>query len=72
MLTAYVNVDTPMSQQMMDALTVHESRCVFTQKKHVSETDVRQFLVDEFSQSLADEFSADFLVSAPEVLADPR
>lgn len=64
MLTAYVNVDVPMSQEMMDALTVHEARCVFSRKKQVSEVDVRQFLADEFSQSLADEFSSDFLVSS--------
>ena len=66
MLTAYVNVDVPMSRPMMDALTVHEARCIFTRKKQVSEADVRQFLVDEFSQSLADEFTSDFLVSNPD------
>lgn len=50
-----------MPQHMLEDLTLHETYCVMSNITKVNETEVRQWLLDNFDQHMSDDFSSDYL-----------
>lgn len=66
MLSVYVNTATPMSKDMLLALTRFEGCAVFTKQKTCTEQEVRDFLKAFYSADLVGEFDPSMMVSIPE------
>jgi len=64
-LSPIVNTDIKMSKQMLEALGLHETRCVVTGVKTVTEESVRAFLSDRYGEKFASKFDPKFLFSSP-------
>ena len=65
-LSPYVNVEVKMPKDILRALVLHEFNCVGNQINSVTEESVKQFLVDRYSQSMADKFKTEYLLSIQE------
>ena len=65
-LSPFVNVEVKMPTDILKALTMHEFNCVGTQTKAVTEESVKEFLVKRYSQSMADKFKPEYLLSIQE------
>jgi hypothetical protein len=63
-LSPIVNTDIKMPAKMLDALTVHETRCVISGVKSVTEESVKAFLTDRYGEKLASTFDPKFLFSS--------
>jgi hypothetical protein len=64
-LSPIVNTEIKMPKQMLDALGLHETRCVVTGVKEVTEESVRSFLADRYGAKFASKFDPKFLFSIP-------
>ena len=67
MLSPIVNTDQKMSAKMLEALGLHETRCVVTGVKSVTEESVRSFLADRYGEKFASAFDPKFLFSSPDL-----
>jgi hypothetical protein len=63
-LSPIVNTDIKMSAKMLEALGLHETRCVVTGVHEVTEESVRKFLTERYSEKLASKFEPKFLFSS--------
>ncbi len=64
-LSPIVNTETKMPKQMLDALGLHETRCVVTGVSEVTEESVRAFLSARYGEKFARKFDPKFLFSIP-------
>jgi hypothetical protein len=64
-LSPIVNTDIKMPKQMLDALGLHETRCVVTGVSVVTEESVRAFLSARYGENFASKFNPKFLFSIP-------
>jgi hypothetical protein len=55
-----------MPKDILRALVLHEFNCVGKQTKSVTEESVKEFLVERYSQSMADKFKPEYLLSNQE------
>jgi hypothetical protein len=62
-LSPIVNTDIKMPAKMLEALGLHETRCVVTGVQSVTEESVKAFLADRYSEKLASTFDPKFLFS---------
>jgi hypothetical protein len=62
-LSPIVNTDIKMPAKMLEALGLHETRCVVTGVQSVTEESVKAFLADRYSKKLASTFDPKFLFS---------
>jgi hypothetical protein len=65
-LFPYVNVDVKMPKDILRALTMHEFYCIGSEIKEVTSESVQEFLVKRYSQSMADKFKPEYLISNQE------
>ena len=63
-LSPIVNTDIKMPAKMLKALGLHETICVVTSVKEVTEESVKAFLADRYSEKLASTFDPKFLFSS--------
>ena len=66
-LSPIVNTDIKMSAKMLEALGLHETRCVVTGVKSVTQESVKAFLADRYSEKLANKFDPKFLFNNQDV-----
>lgn len=64
-LSPIVNTEIKMPKQMLDALGLHETRCVVTGVSEVTEESVRAFLAKRYGEKFASKFDPKFLFSIP-------
>jgi hypothetical protein len=60
-LSPIVNTDIKMPTKMLEALGLHETRCVVTGVSEVTEESVRAFLSDRYGEKFASTFNPKFL-----------
>ncbi len=60
-----VNTAVPMSQKMMDALTVLETHCFFTNKETITTQEVKDWLAKNNYKELVKDFQSDFIWLVP-------
>jgi hypothetical protein len=65
MLSPIVNTDVKMPAKMLEALGLHETRCIVTGVKEVSQESVIAFLTERFGEKLASKFDPKFLFNSP-------
>ena len=65
-LFPYVNVDVKMPKDILRALTMHEFYCIGSEIKEVTSESVQEFLVERYSQTMADKFKPEYLISNQE------
>ena len=65
-LSPFVNVEVKMPKDILRALVLHEFNCIGKQIKSVTEESVKEFLVERYSQSMADKFKPEYLISNQE------
>lgn len=63
-LSTVVNVDVPMSPEMLDALSIFETFCVAKRIESTSEVEAKDFIRQKFGANLADEFSPEYLLNS--------
>lgn len=64
MLSPIVNTDVKMPAKMLEALGLHETRCIVTGVKEVSQESVKAFLTERFGEKLASKFEPRFLFNS--------
>ena len=64
-LSPIVNTDVKMPSKMLEALGLHEMRCMVTGIKEVTEESVKAFLTERFGEKLASKFDPKFLFNSP-------
>jgi hypothetical protein len=62
-LSPIVNTEVKMPAKMLEALGLHETRCVVTGVHEVTEESVIKFLTDRYGEKLASKFDPKFLFS---------
>jgi hypothetical protein len=62
-LSPIVNTDIKMPTKMLEALGLHETRCVVTGVKQTTEESVKTFLTERYGEKLASKFDPKFLFS---------
>lgn len=67
MLSPIVNTGVKMSAKMLEALSLHEMRCMVTGVKEVSQESVKAFLAERYGEKLAGKFNPRFLFNSPGV-----
>lgn len=69
-LSILVNTDTPMSPELMEALTEFEFRCIGRRAEYTTDNEVREFLSAGFSPELVAEFDPTCMLTvlAPSVV----
>jgi hypothetical protein len=60
-MSPIVNTEVQMPQHMLEALTLHETYCVMSSITRVNETEVRQWLLDNFDQKISNAFKSEYL-----------
>ena len=65
-LSPFVNVEVKMPKDILKALTMHEFNCVGNQINSVTEESVKDFLIERYSQSMADKFKPEYLLNSQE------
>lgn len=65
MLSPIVNTDVKIPAKMLEALSLHEMRCMVTGVKEVTEESVKAFLTERFGEKLASKFDPRFLFNNP-------
>ena len=63
-LSTVVNVDVPMSPEMLDALSIFETFCVAKRIESTSEAEAKDFILQKFGANLADEFRPEYLLNS--------
>jgi len=63
-LSPIVNTEVKMSAKMMEALSLHETRCIVTGVKEVTDQSVKAFLADRYGEKLASTFDPKFLFNS--------
>lgn len=63
-LSPIVNTDVKMPAKMLNALGLHETRCVVTGVHEVTENSVKEFLSDRYGSQFASTFDSKFLFSS--------
>jgi hypothetical protein len=63
-LSPIVNTEVKMSAKMLEALSLHEARCVVTGVHEVTDESVRKFLTERYSEKFASKFETKFLFSS--------
>lgn len=63
-LSPIVNTDIKMPAKMLEALGLHETRCVVTGVSEVTEDAVRAFLSDRYGEKFASTFDPKFLFNS--------
>lgn len=63
----FVNTDVEMSQEMLEALTLHETFCIMSKINAVTVDHVKSFLIDRYGVDFADQFQPEFLFSSPKI-----
>ena len=63
-LSPIVNTDIKMPAKMLEALGLHETRCIVTGVQSVTEESVKAFLTDRYSEKLANTFETKFLFNS--------
>jgi hypothetical protein len=63
-LSPIVNTDVKMPAKMLEALAMHETICVVTGVREVTEESVKTFLIDRYSEKLASKFDPKFLFNS--------
>lgn len=66
-LSPIVNTDVKMPAKMLEALSLHETRCIVTSVNSVTDESVKAFLTDRFGKKLASKFDPAYLFSSQEV-----
>ena len=64
-LSPIVNTDIKMPAKMLEALGLHETRCVVTGVKTVTIESVLAFLTERYGEKFARKFDPKFLFSSP-------
>lgn len=64
-LSPVVNTDIKMPAKMLEALGLHETRCVVTGVQTVTIESVVAFLTDRYGEKFANKFDPKFLFSSP-------
>ena len=64
MLSPIVNTDVKMPTKMLEALGLHETRCVVTGVKEVTEESVKAFPTERYGEKLASKFDPKFLFNS--------
>jgi len=60
-LSPIVNTEIKMPAKMLNALSLHETRCVVTGVQSVTEESVKAFLTERYGEKLASTFDPKFL-----------
>lgn len=63
-LSPIVNTDIKMPAKMLNALGLHETRCVVTGVSEVTEQSVKAFLTERYGEKLANTFDPKFLFNS--------
>jgi hypothetical protein len=63
-LLPIVNTDIKMPAKMLEALGLHETRCVVTGVSKVTEESVKAFLSDRYGEQFASTFDPKFLFNS--------
>jgi hypothetical protein len=63
-LSPIVNTDVKMPAKMLEALGLHETRCIVTGIHEVTEESVRAFLANRYGETFANTFDSKFLFSS--------
>lgn len=63
-LSPIVNTEIKMTSKMMEALGLHETRCVVTGIRQVTPESVKTFLTERYGEKLANAFEPKFLFSS--------
>jgi len=63
----FVNVDVPMSQDMLDALSILEAYCIGSNIKDVSVDFVINFLSTKYGADLSSQFQQQYLFIGQEI-----
>ena len=63
-LSPIVNTDIKMPAKMLNALGLHETRCVVTGVSEVTEESVKAFLSDRYGEQIASTFDPKFLFNS--------
>jgi hypothetical protein len=66
-LSPIVNTDVKIPAKMLEALTLHEMRCVVTGVESVTQESVKAFLLKRYGAKLANNFKPEFLFSSQAV-----
>jgi hypothetical protein len=66
-LSPIVNTDVKIPAKMLEALTLHEMRCVVTGVESVTQESVKAFLLTRYGAKLANNFKPEFLFSSQAV-----
>jgi hypothetical protein len=57
----YVNTDVKMSKKMLEALSLHETFCIMSNIKEVTESSVQDWLLNNFNEDIAKDFKSEYL-----------
>lgn len=63
-LSPIVNTEIKMPAKMLNALSLHETRCVVTGVSEVTEASVKAFLTERYGEKLANTFDPKFLFNS--------
>ena len=63
-LSPIVNTDIKMPAKILEALGLHETRCIVTGVKSVTEESVKAFLANRYNEKLASTFEPKFLFNS--------
>jgi len=63
-LSPIVNTDVKMSAKMLEALGLHETICIVTGVREITEESVRKFLTDRYGEKLSSTFNPKFLFNS--------
>jgi hypothetical protein len=63
-LSPIVNTDVKMPAKMLNALGLHETRCVVTGISEVTEESVKAFLTERYGENFANTFDPKFLFNS--------
>jgi hypothetical protein len=63
-LSPIVNTDIKMPAKMLNALSLHETRCIVTGVSEVTEASVKAFLTERYGEKLAGTFNPKFLFNS--------
>lgn len=63
-LSPIVNTEIKMPAKMLNALSLHETRCVVTGVKSVTDESVKAFLTERYGEKLANTFDPKFLFNS--------
>jgi hypothetical protein len=62
-LSPIINVEVPMSPEMLHALNRHEAICVCKGVQSVTIDEVKSFLTEKYDSTFASKFKPEYLIS---------